>query len=86
MTAASGQSGARLCISALEEALATSVSQTASTLTKQFTSALLAAGIRVSMDGLGGWLDNVTYRPLTNAIANLPKNLKQPSRAPLTWL
>ena len=60
------------CFSALEEALARfgrpeifKTDQAASFTSAAFTSMLVAAGIRISMDGRGRWMDNV----LSSAVA-----------------
>ena len=66
---------ALFCIEALEEALARfgrpdifNTDQSSQFTSPRFTGALLAAGVQVSMDGRGRWMDNVFVERLWRSL------------------
>ncbi len=71
------------CVSALEEALARfgtpeifSTDQGSQFTSAAFTGTLAAAGIRISMDGRGRWMDNVFIEPLWRSLKHEDVYLK----------
>ena len=71
------------CVSALEEALARfgkpdifNTDQGSQFTSAAFTGVLLAAGIKVSMDGRGRWLDNVFIEGLWRSLTHEDIHLK----------